>query len=152
MHDSAMNEQDRRFCDIMQRIDRLYEKYAKSKGMTYMSMTVLECVVENENDCTQKLICEHTHYPKQSVNLIIRSFWEEGYVTLEELSSDRRNKRIVLTDKGRGYAAETVGGQWDIDRAAALRLSDKQREELLHLLTIYADAYEDGVMRALEQK
>lgn len=149
MPETMLQEQNNRFCEIMQKIDRLYEKYAKAKGMTYMSMTVLESISANKENCTQKLICEETHYPKQSVNLIVKSFLQDGYITLEELPEDRRNKRIVLTEKGRLYADETIGGLWEIDKNATLQMSAKQREELLQLLSLYTNAYEQGILDSI---
>lgn len=140
-----MNEQGRRFMELMQGFDRLYEEYAKAKGMTYISLTVLDAIYECEDVCTQKQICEETHYPKQSVNLVIKSFWESGYVELHEIPSDRRNKQIVLTDKGRAYADDIVGSLWQADKEATGKLSEAQREELLKLLDIYEKAFSDGV-------
>lgn len=140
--------QDARFCEIMQRIGHLYEEYAKSKGMTYMSMCILEAICTHPDNCTQKRICEETHYPKQSMNLIIKSFLQAGYVTLDELPADRRNKHIILTEKGRDYAARTVTPLWKIDEESTRCLTAAQREELLRLLSVYAAAYEDGVKRA----
>ncbi len=148
MAELEMNAQDARFCEIMQKIDHLYEEYAKSRGMTYMSLCVLEAICTHPDSCTQKLICEESHYPKQSVNLIVKSFLQAGYITLEELPADRRNKRIVLTAKGQDYAARTVAPLWKIDEDAARHLTAPQREELLRLLSIYAGAYEDGVKEA----
>ena len=148
MAELEMNAQEARFCEIMQKIDHLYEEYAKSKGMTYMSLYVLEAICTQKENCTQKLICEESHYPKQSVNLIIKSFWQSGYITLEEMPADRRNKRIVLTEKGQDYAAQTVAPLWRIDEEATRRLTGQQREELLRLLSIYAMAYEDGIKEA----
>ena len=150
MAEPEMNAQEARFCEIMQKIDHLYEEYAKSRGMTYMSLCVLEAICTQKENCTQKLICEETHYPKQSVNLIVKSFWQAGYITLEELPADRRNKRIVLTAKGQNYAARTVAPLWKIDEDATLRLTAQEREELLRLLSVYAAAYEDGVKGAAE--
>ena len=150
MPDKMTQEQEQRFYDLMQKIDRLYETYARARGMTYMSMTVLESICTLQDGCTQKRICEETHYPKQSVNLIVKAFWQEGYVSLEELTEDRRNKRIVLTEKGRAYAEQSVGELWRIDEHAAAQLTDSQREELLRLLTIYTGAYEQGMRAAIE--
>lgn len=150
MPEQTVQEQERRFCEMMQRIDRLYEAFARARGMTYMSMTVLECICAHPDDCTQKLICEQTHYPKQSVNLIVKSFREAGYAALEELPADRRNKRIVLTQAGQAYAGRTVGALWRIDRDAAMEMPAAQREQLLQLLGAYTDAYERGVQAALD--
>ena len=148
MPENILKEQERRFCEIVQKIDRLYEDYARSRGMTYMSMSVLEAICQLGDSCTQKQICRQTHYPKQSVNLIVKALWQAGHVALEELPEDRRNKRILLTDAGRAYAQKTVGPLWEIDREATARLTAEQRETLLRLLSVYADAYEQGVRQA----
>lgn len=149
MLDSRIPEHEKRFCEIMQKIDRLYEEFAKSKGLTYMSMTVLETICVHPDDCTQKLISEATHYPKQSVNLIVKSFLDSGYVTLTELPEDRRNKRVALTERGHAFAEETVGELWAIDKTASGQITPRQGEELLRLLTIYTDAYEAGIHKAI---
>lgn len=145
----TVHEQETRFMELMQRIDRLYEEYAKAKGMTYMSMTVLEVIYEHQENCTQKLICQETHYPKQNVNLIVKSFLLDGYILLQELPADRRNKRIVLTEKGHAFAEKMVGELWQVDEAATEALSVSQREKLLKWIDIYTRHYEDGVRRLI---
>ncbi|MDY3278484.1 MAG: MarR family winged helix-turn-helix transcriptional regulator [Eubacteriales bacterium] len=137
--------------ELMQQIGRLYEDYAKAKGMTYMSMSVLEAIYEHQQGCTQKLICQETHYPKQNVNLIVKSFLLDGYVVLQELPADRRNKQIALTEKGRAYAEEMVGKLWQVDADATEALTASQREELLKLIAIYAGRYEEGVRRLIAE-
>lgn len=137
--------------ELMQQIDWLYEDYAKAKGMTYMSMSVLEAIYEHQQGCTQKLICQETHYPKQNVNLIVKSFLLDGYVVLQELPADRRNKQIALTEKGRAYAEEMVGKLWQVDADATEALTASQREELLKLIAIYAGRYEEGVRRLMAE-
>lgn len=144
-----MQEQEQRFTEILQRMDRVYDEYAKAKGMSYMRMAVLETIYAHPDGCTQKQICTETHYPKQSVNLIIKSFLADGHVALREAAEDRRNKRITLTAHGRAYADETVGALWDIDRRSAGVLSAEQRELLLQLLARYADAFARGVRQRI---
>lgn len=145
-----MNEFDKSFLDSMQSLDRLYEEYAKAKGMTYMSLTVLDVIYEQPECCTQKQICEQTHYPKQSVNLIINTFRESGYIELREIPSDRRNKQIILTAKGKTYADEVIGKLWEADEKATNTLSEKQRDELLKLIKIYENAFSEEVTKLIE--
>lgn len=152
MADRQLHEQETRFMDLMQRIDRLYEAYAKSKGMSYMSMTVLETIYEHSDDCTQKRICDETHYPKQSVNLIIKSFLTDGYIVLQETPADRRNKQILLTEKGRAYIDETVGKLWQADEAATEELTAPQREELLRLIDKYTRRYESCIRELIDSE
>ncbi len=134
-----------RFTEITQRIDRLYEEFARAKGMTYLSMAVLDVIYDHPDGCTQKQICAQTHYPKQSVNLIIKSFLTDGLVALRETPEDRRNKLVTLTARGQDYARATVGALWDIDRRSTESLSPAQQEQLVQLLTLYADAFARGI-------
>lgn len=134
-----------RFMDSVQNIDRLYEEYAKAKGLTYISLTVLDAIYEAPEICTQKYICEVTHYPKQSVNIVIKSFYENGYVELKETPEDRRNKMVILTDKGQKYADEIIGELCRIDKEAIAQFSEHQRDELVRLMELYEQKYSDGI-------
>ena len=91
-----------------QNMDSAYEEYAKSKGLTYLSLMVLEEIYELGDGCTQKQISEDTHYSKQSVNLIIKSFLKDGIVELREMEENRKNKEIILTEKGRQFCREVI--------------------------------------------
>ena len=137
-----------RFNHIMQGIERVYEDYAKSVGLTYMSLTVLEIISYNETPLTQKEICEQSHYNKQIVNSIIKGFTDKGYLEFREVESDRRNKQVLLTDSGKAYADDILNPLWEIEQKAVTVLSDKEREKLLDMLERCFDAYRT----ATEQK
>jgi DNA-binding MarR family transcriptional regulator len=66
-------------------------------------MLVLEFIYDTEENYTQKDLCDKLMLPKQVINSIIKSFWEQGYVELRE-AKDRRNKEIILTAQGKKYA------------------------------------------------
>ena len=91
-----------------QNMDDIYEAYAKSKGLTYLSLMVLEEICELGDGCTQKQISDDTHYPKQSINLAVKAFLEDGIVELKELPKNRKNKGITLTDKGRLLCEDVI--------------------------------------------
>ena len=141
MKSEVLQKQEARFMEKLQSIDRTYEAYAKAKGLSYMSLEILEYILEYPDNCTQKRICALTHYPKQSVNLVIKSFWQDGYVELNECSADRRNKRILLTERGKKYAGEMVAPLWRADEKATKALSDSERDILLRLLEKYEIAF-----------
>lgn len=126
-------------------IDRLYEDYAKSVGLSYMSLAVLEIIYENPENCTQKFICEQSYYTKQSVNMIIKTFWEQGYVILKELPADRRNKLVELSEKGQKYADKIIGNLSNININAMDTLTFEQREYMLELLGIYLKSFRAGI-------
>lgn len=130
-----------RFNHIMQGIERVYEDYAKSVGLTYMSLTVLEIICNAKTPPTQKEICEQSHYNKQIVNSIIKGFTDKGYLTFKEVETDRRNKQVLLTDSGKGYANEILAPLWEIEKKAVAVLSEKERDFLLDVLERCYDGY-----------
>ena len=96
-----------RFTEAWQKIDNLYNAYAKSRGLSFSAIIILECLDNPNAVYTQKELCEKFGLPKQAVNSIIKSFWEQNYVELKE-AKDRRNKEMFLTAKGKAYAKEIL--------------------------------------------
>lgn len=130
----TIQEQTSMFMNSLRSIDKLYDEYAKSMGLTYLSLSVLTVIYELPKGCTQKIICEKTHLPKQSVNVIIRSFWEKGYVEMREQDGDRRNKTILLSTSGKKYAKRIIGKLMQAEEQIVSQLSYGQRQELVDLV------------------
>ena len=139
-----MEQLEERLSEKWKILNKRYEEYARAAGLTTMSLTVLEIIYENQDKCTQKLICEQSHFTKQSVNMIIKSFWEQGYVELVEVKTDRRNKQVKLSKSGRQYADKIIGCLWQADSDVIEKLTVQQREALI----VYADLYEDCILNA----
>lgn len=105
-----MKELDRpgnlkRFYLSWQKLNYVYEEYAKEHDLTYISMFVLQLI---DNGTTQKEICDTLYFPKQTVNKVILSFEKKGYVTLVENPDDRRARSIMLTEKGRAFQRQVI--------------------------------------------
>ena len=124
-----------------QNMDNAYEAYAKSKGLTYLSLMVLDEIYALGNGCTQKQISEDTHYPKQSINLVVKTFLEDGIVELRELPENRKNKGITLTDKGRQLCNDVIVPLLRQEEAAMHEMGEKESAELLRLVELYGNAY-----------
>ena len=139
-----------RYAEKCHAMERVYEEYAKSKGLTYMSFAVLEIIYKHSGHCTQKMICEQSLYTKQSVNAIIKAFWEQGYVELTEEKADRRNKKIEFTQKGRSYADEIIGKYTAVENAAIRHLTDEQWEQLIGMAEIFEKHFAEGIRGLIE--
>ena len=140
-----------RFTEKWQSLARVYDEYAKSKGLTYMSFTVLEIIYHNQDCCTQKLICEQSLYTKQSVNSIVKTFWENGYVELKEEKADRRNKKILLTEKGQIYADEIIGRCSAVEQEAMEHLSSEQWEQLIEMAETFGKHFVAGITDLIKE-
>ena len=124
-----------------QNMDKAYEDYAKAKGLNYLSLMVLEEIYELGGGCTQKQIADDTHYPKQSVNLVVKAFLEDGIVEMKELPENRKNKGITLTEKGRQLCDTVVVPLLQQEEMATQEMRADERLELIRLLKLYGEAY-----------
>lgn len=129
-----LREQLTKFNSIMQGIERFYEDYAKSVGLTYMSLTVLEIIYYAPNPITQKEICEESHYIKQMVNTIVKNFYENGYIEFKEAESDRRNKYVLFTSNGKEYADKIMKPLMEREEKAIAVLSNEERNEMINMM------------------
>lgn len=130
----TVQEQTSMFMNGLRSIEKLYDEYAKLAGLTYFSFLVLNAIYEAPGGCTQKILCEKTHLPKQSVNVIIHSFWEKGYVEMKEQDSDRRNKTIQFSASGREYAEQIVGNLLKSEAKVVSQFSHKQQQVIIDLM------------------
>lgn len=77
--------------------------------------------------------------------MIVKSFWEQGYVELVEIKSDRRNKQVKLRKEGKKYAKGIVEPLQQIGQRALERLTLEQNEVLLMFLAIYEECCQNGI-------
>ncbi len=137
---SDIDLKTKEFCGAWQSLEIIYEDYARKIGVSYNSLYILNTIFENEN-CTQKQICEKTLLPKQTVNNVISAFYKSGYIELCELPENRRIKTIKLTEKGEEYAKPLV---MRIDKASHLAmeaLTEEEQDTLLKLINKYVSTF-----------
>lgn len=131
----------------LQSIDKAYSDYAKSCGLSYTGLYILEVIFDNTDGITQRELCEKTFYNKQTVNMVITSFFKQGYVRFEELPSDRRHKYVKLTDDGRKFAEKAVGGIWKIIEGILNEFNDKDADLFTKLLKQYENKFTSEVAK-----
>lgn len=127
-------------------LNKFYEEYAKSIGFTFSSLNVL-CIIYNVEKCTQKIICERTYLPKQTVNNIITSFYKQNLISLVELPEDRRTKTIHLTEEGLKVAQKVLPVISNAEENAMKQFSEEEAEMLLKLLHRYVLSCKESMPR-----
>lgn len=135
----------RAFCGAWQSLSAIYVEYARKTGVSYNSLYILNAIQQTEN-CTQKLICEKTRLPKQTVNNVITAFYKSGYIELLEWPENRRIKTIHLTEKGRQYADTFLPHIHQADRAAMESLTEEEQDTLLRLMEKYGATFRKSML------
>lgn len=144
MMESELEQQMQLFFRLMQSMDTLYEGYARAHGLTYMSLYILETIYATQ-DCTQTCISEQTLYPKQTVNMVTRSFQRKGWVRYEPNPRDRRSKLILLTPAGEAVAQQIIEPFWCAGSLAFAELDANERAVMLRSLLSFVRIFSEKV-------
>lgn len=133
---SELQAQISEYCSYLHEWNASYEEYAKSVGLSYTSLSILSAIYSTEN-CTQKLLCEQCFLPKQTVNAAVTVFYKKGWIRLEELPEDRRNKTIHFTEQGQKEAERIMQKVRHSEQQAMSKLTDEERKLLLSVTRRY---------------
>lgn len=144
MRSAMIESQMREFCSLQQRINRVYDQYARMRGCTYTNGLILS-LIAREPQCTQKRIHEITLLPKQTINNVVTSFCRQGLVELVELPEDRRSKAIHLTDKGEEAARPYVSAIDNAEYEAMAGLTPDQRKALIAAMEAYCRTFAEAM-------
>ena len=135
---------NKHFDEIFHKMDRAYERYAKSCGMTYSSLALLQWIWENQ-PCTQKEICEVTMLPKQTVNTVVMSFYKQGLLEMLESAQDKRQKSIRLSDRGEALTQRILPPILRAETLSIQQFSEEERNTFFCLLERFFDTFVDAL-------
>lgn len=74
------------------RVNQIYAAWAKRHGMNYNILAVLYTTYNNDQ-CSQKFVCEEWCLPKQTVNTTCRDLIASGIITQVQSTEDKREIR-----------------------------------------------------------
>lgn len=130
------------------KLNAIYEEYAKSVGMNYTSLLILNLIsMEGDRGCAQKQMAEQIFIPKQTINNVITGFYRQGYVELHENENDRREKTVRLTDAGKKYAAEMIPVLDAALDQAMDQFTEDEKQLFFSLMKRYVDVCDKNVKR-----
>lgn len=102
-----MRENIRRFAKASCALDGIYWYIAKKSGIKENLFWLLYALDDDEQH-TQKQICEDWQFPKTTINTLIKECEAAGYVELTPIPGKKRELAISLTEAGKVYARSAL--------------------------------------------
>lgn len=118
----------------------LYEDYARKNGLNGKSLQMLLWLFYSENGVTQKILANRTYSTKQVVNATIKNWVNSGLVMCVSSGLDKRQKVMVLTDKGKEYANPILQPLQEAEEFAMSQMTLKEQEQFLSYQKIFLNA------------
>ncbi|MEG0416028.1 MAG: MarR family winged helix-turn-helix transcriptional regulator [Erysipelothrix sp.] len=122
----------------LEKIDQAYSDYARNVNFTYTELQIIN-LINDIPGCTQKMICDASLLPKQTVNNILKKLIENKIVNLD--NSTHKNKTISFTEIGQAYANKLLTPIREAEVKAMSSLSSEERDTLEKLLTKYTESF-----------
>ena len=97
------------------RTNAMYTAWCAASGQNQYRLFVLYALYAHE-PATQKEIADSTGLSKQTVSTVMRALKAEELVVLHAGETDRREKSVHLTQKGKDYAAEILSPLHKLER------------------------------------
>ncbi|MDD3410341.1 MAG: MarR family transcriptional regulator [Eubacteriales bacterium] len=126
---------------LISKINGQSEQWKQQSGINGYLLKPLYALYLNPT-MTQKQIGDCCSLPKQTVSNAIREMKQNGYVLLETAEEDRRERHIIITEKGRAYLDELVSPILAFETRVIARMGKDAYESLVYGLTKYAEAIE----------
>lgn len=114
----------------------LYSSWAASKNINYYLLFVLYAL-EGQEAMTQKRICASTGLTKQTVNSVIRSLKENGYIELVPGREDRREKQIILTGEGIAYSRALLAPLRELEHRVLRIMGSDRVRQMVDSITLF---------------
>ena len=100
---------------------------------------------------TQTKLCSALFLSKQTVNSALKKLESRGYLRMESMSGDRRNKLLSLTARGEELLRLAVEPTLSMEERAFLRLTPEERRTFLDLSHRYLNAIREEAEPLLAQ-
>lgn len=120
---------------------QLYHRVARACGLSDCALWLLYTLRAEGAPLTQTQLSETLSLPRQTVNSALKKLVEAEYLRLEAADGNLKNKQVLITEAGDGYLRRTVDQVFDLEDAAASRLTAEERASLLALGQKLLDAF-----------
>ena len=131
-----MPADERKIWEVWGRAHGMYSSWAAYKNINYYLLFVLYAL-EGQEAMTQKKICTYTGLAKQTVNSVIRSLKEKGYIELVPGLADGREKQVVLTEKGIAYSSGILTPLRELEHRVYQIMGSGQVQQMVDQITLF---------------
>lgn len=140
-----MKSQLIRFNQIYKEMDIIYHNYAKSLGLSDTAFWIFYCMSEHDCSFTQRELCRDWSFAPQTLNSSLKDMEKKGFIKLEPVPKNKRNKLILLTPEGERMVKEGILPLMKAECDSFSVLSDGECELMLSFTEKYTNTLKESI-------
>ena len=123
------------------KINGLYRRWAQKRKLNNYMAGLFYALLDRER-ITQKEFCDDFEIPKQTISNIIAPLKQDGMITLIPSEKDRREKWIILTEKGKAHAEKILAPLYEIEASVIKKFGEAEMEQIVSLILDFSELLE----------
>jgi len=127
---------DNRMWEVWGRTNALYTAWCASHGVNVYRQLVLYAINAHA-PITQREIADCTGLSRQTVSTVMRALKDEGYVSLCEGETDRREKSVRFTPEGQAYVDEILAPLYAIEARVFEMMGAERMKQLSDSIDLF---------------
>ncbi len=132
-----MRETMRRLMIALNNIDETYCSDMSEIKVNESELWLMYALDDNEQH-SQKQICEEWGFPKTTLNTAIKQAKAAGYLILNPIPGKRREMNICLTEKGKEYAKKVLCPVYQAEEQALRKTINRYSIEFVDTLEYFS--------------
>ena len=141
----------RRYVAAASAADGAYYRWARHSGVTMHTLDLLYAL-DDGLPHSQKQVCEEWLIPKTSINTVVRACREEGYITLEPMPDQPRQRQLCLTEAGRAYAREALEALYAAEEQAMAAAVERFGAEFVDAVEFFSARFGAAIAGNLKEE
>ena len=144
MSELTFQEFIRRHNSLYKENNENYHRLARHFGLSDTAFWILYTLREMGGSVSQSQLCGELFLSKQTIHSALKQLEQGGFLQLENLPNNRKNKLVRVTPQGEQLLCQVADPVFAMEERAFLRLSPQQRQALLEL--------DEALLNALRQE
>lgn len=150
MEKDEINTLIQEFNQLLKKMDSVYDKLAKSSGISDTAFWIIYTVKNEKETYKQKDLCVMWSYSKQTINSALKKLEEQNIIQLESVPENKKDKKIILTEYGEKIAKELIEPVNEIERKSLRNI--KERKAFVNLFKEYIETMEQETEKFIKHK
>lgn len=146
-----MHQLNRRFVAATSAADGAYYRWAVRSGVTPHTLDLLYAL-DDGLPHSQKQICEEWAIPKTTINTVVKTCRAAGYITLEPMPGQPRQRQLCLTEAGMAYAKEAMEELYAIENQAMTAAVERYGPSFVDAMELYCTSFREALEAILKKK
>lgn len=144
MSELTFQEFIRRHNGLYKENNEIYHRLARHFGLSDTAFWILYTLREMGGSVSQSQLCGELFLSKQTIHSALKQLEQGGFLQLENLPNNRKNKLVRVTPRGEQLLCQVADPVFAMEERTFLRLSPQQRQALLEL--------DEALLNALRQE